>query len=319
MADAYVAVTDADGTRQLIDNSSVTTTAGAVKRQRVEIANPTADPETGLAKDATLTSGALRVGGTTAVSLATNTPDVTDRAGRLLGHVTVDSLPAGGAQDGTDISAPTAMPAGGAGIRGWLSAIWTKLNGTLAVSMASTPGLTDTQLRASAVPISAASLPLPTGAATLSAMTDGSQRVGGTVSTQEALPAAADILSGAALFGATTAATTLITIPSGRTWVGKVGASCACQVAAASTVAGRALATFTTAGSNVTPAAGLLFTVEAKTGANAAAGTVGTQGNVTFSEQVVVAAGASSATIQVATAQAGTVSGVSAWCIGRLV
>jgi hypothetical protein len=38
-----------------------------------------------------------------------------------------------------------AMPAGGAGLSGWLSAIWTKLSGTLAVS--------------------AASLPLPTGAA----------------------------------------------------------------------------------------------------------------------------------------------------------
>lgn len=34
--------------------------------------------------------------------------------------------------DGTDITTPTAMPAGGVGIRGWLSAIWTKLNGTLA-------------------------------------------------------------------------------------------------------------------------------------------------------------------------------------------
>ena len=34
------------------------------------------------------------------------------------------------------------------------------------VSLASTPGLTDTQLRASAVPVSAASLPLPSGAAT---------------------------------------------------------------------------------------------------------------------------------------------------------
>jgi hypothetical protein len=44
------------------------------------------------------------------------------------------SLPSGAAQDGTDITAPTAMPAGGVGIRGWLSAIWTKLNGTLGVS-----------------------------------------------------------------------------------------------------------------------------------------------------------------------------------------
>jgi hypothetical protein len=44
-------------------------------------------------------------------------------------------LPTGAAQDGTDISSPTAMPAGGAGIRGWLSSIWTKLNGTLNVSV----------------------------------------------------------------------------------------------------------------------------------------------------------------------------------------
>lgn len=36
--------------------------------------------------------------------------------------------------DGVDITTPTAMPAGGVGIRGWLSAIWTKLNGTLAVT-----------------------------------------------------------------------------------------------------------------------------------------------------------------------------------------
>lgn len=38
------------------------------------------------------------------------------------------------AKDGADITTPTAMPAGGVGIRGWLSAIWTKLNGTIAVT-----------------------------------------------------------------------------------------------------------------------------------------------------------------------------------------
>lgn len=50
-------------------------------------------------------------------------------------------LPAGAAQDGTDISAPTAMPAGGVGIRGWLSAIWTKLNGSLVVTQATPANL----------------------------------------------------------------------------------------------------------------------------------------------------------------------------------
>lgn len=38
------------------------------------------------------------------------------------------------ARDGTDITTPTAMPTGGVGLRGWLSAIWTKLNGTLGVT-----------------------------------------------------------------------------------------------------------------------------------------------------------------------------------------
>jgi hypothetical protein len=63
------------------------------------------------------------------VSLATNTPDVTDRAGRLLGHVTVDnaSLAVTGPLTDTQIRA-TALPVSGP--------------------------LTDTQLRASAVPVS---------------------------------------------------------------------------------------------------------------------------------------------------------------------
>jgi len=58
---------------------------------------------------------------------------------------------------GTDITTPTAMPAGGAGVRGWLSAIWTKLNGSLAV--------TGTFFQATQ-PVSATTLPLPTGAST---------------------------------------------------------------------------------------------------------------------------------------------------------
>ena len=41
------------------------------------------------------------------------------------------------ALDGTDITTPTAMPAGGVGIRGWLSSIWTKLNGILSVVITS--------------------------------------------------------------------------------------------------------------------------------------------------------------------------------------
>ncbi|MCA1832561.1 MAG: hypothetical protein LC750_07490 [Actinobacteria bacterium] len=48
-------------------------------------------------------------------------------------------------------------------------------------SVAVTGGLTDAQLRATPVPVSNASLPLPTGAAKDSTLTDGTQRVGGTV------------------------------------------------------------------------------------------------------------------------------------------
>jgi hypothetical protein len=50
--------------------------------------------------------------------------------------VSLAAIPVGTgvAMDGTDITTPFAMPAGGVGIRGWLSAIWTKLNGSLAVT-----------------------------------------------------------------------------------------------------------------------------------------------------------------------------------------
>lgn len=77
-------------------------------------------------------------------------------------------LPAGAAQDGTDITTPTAMPAGGVGTRGWLSAIWTKLNGTIGVAgtfWQATQPVSGTFWQATQ-PVSNASLPLPTGAST---------------------------------------------------------------------------------------------------------------------------------------------------------
>ena len=37
---------------------------------------------------------------------------------------------------GADITTPTAMPTGGSGVRGWLSAIWTKINATLGITIA---------------------------------------------------------------------------------------------------------------------------------------------------------------------------------------
>lgn len=76
-------------------------------------------------------------------------------AGNQVTQITAEQAIALGV--GTDITSPSAMPAGGAGIRGWLSAIWTKINGSI--------GVTGTFWQATQ-PVSAATLPLPTGAAT---------------------------------------------------------------------------------------------------------------------------------------------------------
>ena len=55
------------------------------------------------------------------------------------GDVSVSNLPTDFAKDGTDISSPSAMPAGGVGLRGWISAIFTALKGIISVG-----GITDT-------------------------------------------------------------------------------------------------------------------------------------------------------------------------------
>lgn len=136
--------------------------------------------------------------------------------------------------------------------------------------------------------------------------------------TVQGAPASSNILNGYASSTATTAATTLISVPAGRTWKGKIGASCAVSTAAASTVAGQALAVFSVAGSGAVPA-GNVFGVEALCGANAAAGTVGSQNsNFGDADLVVAATGAGAVTVQVTTTQAGT-SRVDAFATGRLV
>lgn len=98
-----------------------------------------------------------------------------DAAGNMPITVAALPLPAGAATAvnqatelaslGTDITTPTAMPAGGTGVRGWLSAIWTKLNGSLAVTGAFFQATQPVSIAAT-VAVSNASLPLPTGAAT---------------------------------------------------------------------------------------------------------------------------------------------------------
>jgi hypothetical protein len=75
----------------------------------------------------------------------------------------IPAVETGLAKDGIDITEPTPMPTGGVGIRGWLSAIWTKLNGTLEVSG---------EFYQETQPVSATALPLPTGAATSTKQND---------------------------------------------------------------------------------------------------------------------------------------------------
>jgi hypothetical protein len=127
-------------------------------------------------------------------------------------------------------------------------------------------------------------------------------------------------VNGFQTFTATTGATTLLTVAAGRTWVGTVGAACAVGIAAASATAGQARAVFATAGTGVTPAAGTVLAVEAKAGANAATGTVGSNGARTATMPLtIIAPAGNSVTVTVATTQAGTASVVDAWASGRYV
>lgn len=134
-------------------------------------------------------------------------------------------------------------------------------------------------------------------------------------------PGAADIVSGHQEFTATTAATTVITVPAGRTWVGSIAIACDVALDAAVTTQGRAIATVTTAGAGVTPAAGTYFSPEARAGANATAGLVGTQGatSLVVPDFYVVAPAGNAVTVQAAATITGTAGRVSVSAIGRLI
>lgn len=93
-------------------------------------------------------------------------------------HTAVQSLPGSPAQEGTDATG-IAQPAGGAGLRGWLSGIYKALTGTLTVdgsghtqpvsgTVTANAGTGTLAVDGSAhtQPVSAGSLPLPSGAAT---------------------------------------------------------------------------------------------------------------------------------------------------------
>lgn len=147
-------------------------------------------------------------------------------------------------------------------------------------------------------------------------------RISGTnpLPTASGAPTAANVLVGFLSFAATTGATTLLTVPAGRTWVGTIAATCAVGIAAASSTAGQARAAFATAGTGVTPAAGTVAACEAKAGANAATGTVGSNGSARLALPLtVVAPAGNSVTVTVATTQAGTSSVVDASASRELV
>lgn len=122
--------------------------------------------------------------------------DISDRAGRLLGHVTVDNFPATQPISAAALPLPT-----GASTEATLALVKAKTDNldvalstrlkpadTLAAvttvgavtsitnPVAVTGPLTDAQMRASAVPISATTLPLPALAATSTKQSDGTQK-----------------------------------------------------------------------------------------------------------------------------------------------
>ncbi len=83
---------------------------------------------------------------------------------------TSDGVEISPALDGADITTPSpAMPAGGVGLRGWLSAIWTKINGSIAVTGSFYPA---TQ------PTSIASAQVASGAIAAGAMAAGAKVAG---------------------------------------------------------------------------------------------------------------------------------------------
>jgi hypothetical protein len=295
-----------------------------------DITSPTAMPAGGvgirgwLSAIWTKLNNSLAVTGTfwQAIQPVSGTVTANAGTGTLAVSAATLPLPAGAAQDGTDITSPTAMPAGGVGIRGWLSAIWTKLNGTLAVTGTFWQA---TQPVSGTVTANAGTGTMTvTGSGSAGSAATGVQTMQGiaggvALPVSTAAPTAANILNGFGSFAATTAATTLITVPATRTWVGTVGLSVASAIAAASTVAGQARGVITVAGTNVTPAAGTVMAAEAKAGANAAAGTVGSSADHSASMPLVVVAPAGNAvTVQVTSTVAGTAGVVDAWASGVL-
>lgn len=140
------------------------------------------------------------------------------------------------------------------------------------------------------------------------------------LATSPASTAVANVLDGFQTFGATTAATTIITIPQGRTWVGTITVSCSCLNIAAQAGNAQALGVVTVAGVGVTPPAGSVFAVQALAAANAAGGTVGSQGmNTGATPLTVIAPAGNAVTIQIAATGGGSSMRVDCSAIGVLL
>lgn len=118
------------------DASAANQTTEIAKLEAIRVAVTAALAVTGPLTDAQLRATPVPVSGTVTANTGLTQPltDTQLRASAVPISAASLPLPTGAAQDGTDISAPTAMPAGGVGVRGWLSAIWTKLNASLAVT-----------------------------------------------------------------------------------------------------------------------------------------------------------------------------------------
>ena len=141
----------------------------------------------------------------------------------------------------------------------------------------------------------------------------GTVSVTGNVATSPAVPAAANVLAGHLAHTSTTAAAAFLTVAAGKTWMGTVSICCDVAIAAASATAGHALGVVATAGTGVTPSAATYLTCEARAGANAATGTVGSSAanSVTVQDFVIIAPVGNSVTLTGDTTIAGTAGRVS--------
>jgi hypothetical protein len=297
----------------------------------VTVANPTTNPETGLAKDATLTGGTTKAinrggakGSTTAADVTSENVDANTQAL----HVNLK---------GTQASVP---------VTGTFWQATQPVSGTFWQATQPVSGTVTANAGTGPFPVSdnAGSLTIdaPVGTPAFVRLSDGSAAItnlavnktqlagnaiavdSGTSSTGTqrvilAGPASANILVGHQAFTATTGATTIITIPSNRTWVGQITVTCDVANVAAGTAVGQALGVITTTGANTVPAAGTVFSVEARIGAGATGGTVGSAGHNTGTINMVVATGAATGTLALTSTQAGTNSRVAATASGVLI